>query len=286
VDLVIVVAVGVLNSIATLVIVAVGLSIIFGMMRIINLAQGEFFMMGAYALLVYTRLNMSIWIAMFLAAVTVGAIGIILERGVVRFFYGRIQDTLLATWGLSLALIGIITLVFGPTPEGVGTPLGYIKVGDHNITAYEIFVIFAAPVLLGLTYLFLYCSRYGMIARATMQNPTMAAAVGVNTNLVYMLTFGCGAGLAGLAGAIMAPLVGVVPTMGLAFIAKIFITVVVGGPAILFGTTSAGVVLGIVERGVSYASTPLLGEVALLLAAILLLRVMPEGISGSWRRGV
>lgn len=286
VDFFIVVVVGILSNIAMLVVLALGLAVIFGMMGVINLAQGEFLMLGAYALLLYTRLGVNIWVGMVFAALTVGIIGVMIERAVIRFLYGRMLDTMLATWGLSLSLVGGITLIFGPTTEGIGTPLGHFGVGDYTITGYRIFLIGAAAGLLLLTYLIFYRTQYGMIARATMQNPTMAAALGVNPSLVYLGTFGLGAAQAGLAGAIMAPLIGVVPTMGLSFVAKIFITVVVGGPTILAGTTSAGVSLGVIETAVSYASTPLLGEVALLALAILVLRVLPQGITGFWRRGV
>jgi len=114
----------------------------------------------------------------------------------------------------------------------------------------------------------------------------MVAGLGVNPARVYMATFAYGSALAGLGGAIMAPLTGVVPTLGLAFIAKIFITVIVGGPVILLGTTTSGAVLGLVESIVSYASTPIYGQVAMLAFAIVLLRLLPLGISGFWRRGV
>jgi branched-chain amino acid transport system permease protein len=119
-----------------------------------------------------------------------------------------------------------------------------------------------------------------------MQNAGMVAGLGVNPAWVYMGTFAYGSALAGLGGAMMAPLTGVVPTLGLAFIAKIFITVIVGGPVILLGTTTAGSVLGLVESLVSYASTPIYGQVAMLAFAIVLLRLLPQGISGFWRRGV
>jgi branched-subunit amino acid ABC-type transport system permease component len=119
-----------------------------------------------------------------------------------------------------------------------------------------------------------------------MQAPHLVAASGIEPELVYVSTFGLGAALAGLAGAVMAPLTGVVPTLGLAFIAKIFITVIVGGPMVLLGTMSAASVLGSVESAISYASTPIYGQVAMLVVAMVMLRLLPNGLSGLWRSGL
>ena len=146
---------------------------------------------------------------------------------------------MLATWGLSLALVGAVTLVMGPTTEGVATPLGSFELCRYSVSVYRLVVIaISVGAVLG-TYVVLRYTRTGLIARATMQAPQLVAASGVEPQLVYMATFGLGAALAGLAGSVMAPLTGVVPTMGLAFIAKIFITVMVGGSTVLIGTTSA-----------------------------------------------
>jgi branched-subunit amino acid ABC-type transport system permease component len=228
----------------------------------------------------------SVWIGIAVAPVVVGLLGLVIERTIIRFLYGRILDTMLATWGLSLGLVGLVTLVFGPTTEGIATPLGHFTVGEYRLSTYSVFVILMAFAVLGLTYGLFNYTRFGLVARATMQNPNMVSALGVNPARVYMGTFAFGAALAGLGGGVMAPLTGVVPTLGLAFIAKIFITVIVGGPVILLGTTTAGAVLGLVESLVSYGSTPIYGQVAMLAFAIILLRLLPQGISGFWRRGV
>ena len=147
-------------------------------------------------------------------------------------------------------------------------------------------MIAAALGVLVLTYGLFNRTRAGVLARATMQNPTMVAAFGVEPRLVYMATFAYGAALAGFAGAVMAPLTGVVPSLGLAFIAKIFITVIVGGPVILLGTSTAAAVLGTAESMVAYLSTPIYGQVAMLGLALVILRLFPDGLSGLWlRRG-
>jgi len=134
-------AVGVLFSISTLVLLALGLAIIFGMMGVLNLAQGEFLTLGAYTVLVATSHGLSIWAGILLAPFVVGSIGVILERSIIRFLYGRPLDTMLATWGLSLALVGVMTLVMGPTTEGIATPLGSFEVGRYGVSFYRLVVI-------------------------------------------------------------------------------------------------------------------------------------------------
>jgi branched-subunit amino acid ABC-type transport system permease component len=285
-DQIVVTALGVLFSIATLVLLALGLAIIFGMMGVLNLAQGEFLMLGAYSVLVATSHGLSVWAGIILAPIVVGSIGVIFERSIIRFLYGRPLDTMLATWGLSLALVGAVTLVMGPTTEGIATPLGSFELGRFGVSVYRLVVIAISLGAALAVYVVLCHTRAGLIARATMQAPNLVAASGVEPQLVYMGTFGVGAALAGLAGSVMAPLTGVVPTMGLAFIAKIFITVMVGGSSVLTGTASSAGVLGLIESTVSYASTPIYGQVAMLIVAMALLRLLPNGMSGLFRGGL
>ncbi|MBX6323892.1 MAG: branched-chain amino acid ABC transporter permease [Rhodospirillaceae bacterium] len=283
-DQLVVIAISLLYGTATLVLLALGLAVIFGMMGVLNLAQGELLMLGAYTVLVATAHGLSVWAGIALAPLVVGLVGLLIERGVIRSLYGRPLDTMLATWGLSLALVGAVTLVMGPTTEGIATPLGFFTVGAYNVAAYQLVVVGFALAALALTYVVFFHTRLGLIARATVQNPAMVAAFGVEPNRVYMGTFAFGAALAGLAGAVIAPLTGVVPSLGLAFIARIFITVIVGGPDILAGTAAAGGVLGVVEGGVSHLYTPIYGQVAMLALALILVRLLPDGVSGLWRR--
>jgi branched-chain amino acid transport system permease protein len=285
-DQIVVTGIGVLFAVATLVLLALGLAIIFGMMGVLNLAQGEFLMLGAYTVLVATSNGLSVGVGILLAPLVVGCIGVLLERSIIRFLYGRPLDTMLATWGLSLALVGAVTLIMGPTTEGIATPLGSIEIGRYGVSVYRLVVIAVSAGTVLATYLVFRRTRIGLIARATMQAPRLVAASGIEPQHVYSATFGAGAALAGLAGAVMAPLTGVVPSMGLAFIAKIFITVMVGGPTVLIGTATSAGVLGAVEGAVSYASTPIYGQVAMLTLALVLLRVLPKGMSGLWRGGL
>ncbi|TSD84748.1 branched-chain amino acid ABC transporter permease [Mycobacterium sp. KBS0706] len=280
-DLAAILALDVLNGVASLILLCTGLAVIFGMMRIINLAHGEFLMLGAYATVVSTNAGVNIWVAMLVVSpLFVGAVSLVIERCLIRFLYGRLVDTMLATWGLSLFIVGLVTTIYGNTIQGVPTPLGGFSIGAYRSSLYTLFLVAMAVLLLAAVWAVLRYTRLGLIARATMQNPNMAAALGVSPNRVYMATFAVGAAITGLAGGLLAPVSGVVPTMGAAYVAKAFITVVGGGSAILAGTASAAGLFGFINQMAAYLTTPVFGEVTLFVSAIILIRVLPQGISG------
>ena len=284
-DYLIILLLQIASAIASLVLLSIGLAVIFGMMRVINLAHGEFLMLGGYAAITAYSHGVNLWIAMVVVApLTVGLFGAIVERLVVRHLYGRLIDTMLATWGLSLAMIGFVTIVFGNTVSGISAPLGSLTIGAYRTGAYELFLILVAVLLLVVGWTMLRFTRLGLIARGTMQNAAMAAALGTDPAAVYAVTFTVGSALSGLAGGLLAPLSGVVPTIGAAYIAKAFITVISGGAAILLGTAIASALLGTINTVVTFASTSVLGEVALLAAAVVLLRLLPQGITGRFFR--
>ena len=285
-DLVVAVLFQLIYVISNLALISLGLAIIFGMMRVINLAHGEFLMLGGYTVVVATNAGVNIWVSMLiLAPVVVGIIGVIVERLLIRWLYGRMVDTLLATWGLSLLLVGIVTSIFGAsTGTTVSPPLGVVRIGDYSASGYELFLVVVTIVLLFGVWLTLRFTKLGLLARGTMQNAEMASALGVSTNRIYMITFGLGAAVSGLAGGLLAPMTGVLPTIGATYIAKAFITVISGGSAILAGTTAGSVLLGGINGVFSFVAGSTFGEIALLMAAIILLRLMPRGITGRFFR--
>lgn len=285
-DLVLAVLFQLIYVISNLALISLGLAIIFGMMRVINLAHGEFLMLGGYTVVVATNAGINIWVSMLiLAPLVVGIIGVIVERLLIRWLYGRMVDTLLATWGLSLLLVGIVTSIFGAsTGTTVSPPLGVVRIGDYSASGYELFLILITIALLVAVWLTLRYTKLGLLARGTMQNAEMAAALGVSTSRIYMVTFGLGAAVSGLAGGLLAPMTGVLPTIGATYIAKAFITVISGGSAILAGTTAGSVLLGGINGIFSFIAGSTFGEIALLLAAIVLLRLMPRGITGRFFR--
>ena len=277
-------AVSVMTSVALLVIVSVGLAVIFGMMGVINLAHGEFLMLGAFFTLSGVRSGLNIWVAMVVAALAVGAVGLAVERLLIQFLYGRLAATMLATWGLSLILVQVVVLAYGPATQGIPTPLGSVEIGQYSVSQYNLVLIVAAGLLLAVVLWVFTRTRYGTMARAATQLPQMASAVGINAKRINMLTFAFGAALAGAGGALLAPVVGVVPNMGQAYVGRAFMTVVVGGPGVLTGTAAAAGLLGSVDSFVSNVFSSFLGTASLLLVAIVLLRLLPTGISGRLRR--
>lgn len=268
-------------AIAVLVLISTGLAVIFGMMRVINLAHGEFLTLGGYAAIMSNQAGLNIYLSILVAAPLAAAIfGFLVERLIVRFLYGRLINTMLATWGLSLAMIGGFSMIFGNTTTGITTPISGFAVGSYQISGYNLFVIAIAILVIGGVYLVLKTSRAGLVARGAMQNPEMAQAFGYNTGRVYMVTFVAGSALAGLAGGVMAPLVGINPAAGAAYIAKAFITVISGGTAVISGTLASAGLFGFVSQIFTFLATPVVGEIALLFAAVILLRLLPTGITG------
>jgi branched-chain amino acid transport system permease protein len=285
-DYAVVVIVEILYAIAVLALVSAGLAIIFGMMRVINLAHGEFLVLGSYAAIFAHRSGLNIFFAMLVAAPLAVAIwGLIVERLIIRFLYGRLIATMLASWGLSLAMMGGFVTIFGNTQTGVSAPIPGFTLGAYQLSGYNLFVIaVAALTMIGL-YVALKTTRTGLVARAAMQRADMAQAFGYDTGRVYMLTFVAGAALAGLAGGVLMPIFGAIPTGGANYIAKAFITVITGGASVVSGTMASATVLGFVSQIFTFLSTSVVGEIALLVAAIVLLRLLPTGITGRYLRG-
>jgi branched-subunit amino acid ABC-type transport system permease component len=269
-----------------LVLISLGLALIFGMMKVINLAQGEFLMLGAYVCVLTTGLGTPLWIAIPIAGVAVGLFGVIVERLVIQWLYGRVLDTLLATWGISLLMIGAITTVAGPQSYSVSSGMGRLEVGGFTMPGYSMIIIAGAVLMLAATLVILRFTNLGLIVRGTMQNPQMASALGTNTSRIYMLTFGFGSALTGLAGALLVPLFGASPTMGGLYIGKAFIAVISGGPWPLIGSVSASGLYGSIDGVISYLFSPVLGEIVVLLVAIVMLRLLPSGITGRMRKGI
>ncbi len=285
-DLSFVILVEMLYAVSSLILISAGLAVVFGMMKVINLAHGEFMMMGGYATITAVQLGINIFVAMLvIAPITVGLIGLIVERLVIRHLYGRLVDTMLATWGLSLFFIGLATMIFGNTTTGISTPIPGFTVGNYQINGYNFFIIMISILLLIAMLAVLKATRAGLIARGTMQRADMAAALGYSPDRIYMATFFSGSALSGLAGAVLAPLVGLVPTSGGAYIAKAFITVIAGGPSLIAGLFSSAGLFGVVNQIFTFSISPVMGEVALLVAAVILLRLLPQGITGKFFKG-
>ncbi len=270
---------------AFLLISAIGLIVILGMMRIINLAHGELMMMGAYTATIAFHRGIPFPVAAILSFIVVAIAGAILERLIVKRFYGRELGALVVTWGISLIMGQTTLVIFGPFMQAIPIPGGSFALGQFSFSVYWIVLIIVAVLLLAALWWVYTRTTFGLQARATMQSPTMARALGVNTDRIYMLTFALGAGLAGFSGALMAPTVSIAPFMGQQFVAPAFITVVVGGGAnVLTGAAGSSMLLSLVKTPIGFTLGAFLGTVALLLAALIIIRLMPNGISAYLQR--
>ena len=268
------------DTVSFLILSAIGLIIIFGMMGVINLAHGEMMMVGAYTTSFAYYSGIPLIISVILGGLVTSVFGILLERLIIRRFYGQLLSSLVATWGLSLLLSQGALLAFGPQIKTVPTPLGSFSVGELSFSNYRVFLfIFSIFLIIGVWSIFNW-TRFGLQARATMENPKMAKALGVNTHRIYALTFGLGAGLAGIAGGLFALTATIGPFYGQSYTPQAFITVVVGGIANIFsGLIASAFSLAAVKTAFVFQYNILIGHVSMLIIAIISIRMMPEGIS-------
>jgi urea transport system permease protein len=277
-----------LATIATLVVVSAGLAVVFGLMRVVNMAHGEFLMLGALTTTTLVlKAGVPLWLAMMAATAAGAAVGAVLEIVLVsRIYQRRIVDTLLITFGVSFAMFQIAVDIFGTTPPGIETPLGAITIGAYAFPAYTLVLVGSAIAMIAALYFIFTRTKYGLLARATAQNPMMAQALGTGAKRINLMTFTLGCGLASLGGAIMAPMVSVSPSLGQAYVGQAFMAVVIAGPAFISGTLASAILLGGVSAALAQSTTALWGVTGLFLAAIAILRFKPTGISGTWRRGL
>lgn len=268
-----------LTLVSILMLVALGLAIIFGLMRVINLAHGEFVTLGAYTLAIVERMGGSYWLA-FAAAPIVGAFaGLVVERGIVRHLYTRPLATILATWGLSLVIQQGLQLIFGAAPQRVHTPLpGSVEMFGVPYPAYRILLISLALVMVAGCYAVLRWTRFGLDLRTVIQDPDMAEALGINTRRIYTIAFSAGAALAAIAGLIIAPLAVVIAQMGVYYLARSFFVVIVGGAGSIAGVAAGSAVVGGVETVLNYQVPATVAQALVLVLAIVIVRFRPQGL--------
>ncbi|MTT32185.1 branched-chain amino acid ABC transporter permease [Terrilactibacillus sp. BCM23-1] len=269
-----------MNDFSFLILSAIGLAIIFGMMKIINLSHGEFIMLGAYMTTLFTKAGMPLILSIFISAIGVGVFGFIIDRLVISHLYGRTLDSVVVTWGISMVLQQGMLIIFGPSLQGVSTPLGSLSIGGSAYSIYRLLLFVISFVVLVLLYVIFMNTKFGLYSRATMQNQEIAQSMGVNTNRVYSLTFSLGAAFAGLTGGLYAPTMTISPSFGTSFLMPSFVTVIVGGANPLIGTSLSGGVLGIVSSILDALWGTFYGRLGLLIVAIIVIRILPLGISG------
>jgi urea transport system permease protein len=275
---------------SVLLLAAIGLAITFGVMGVINMAHGEMVMVGAYTTLVVQEtirtsypavFDYSLLIAVPLAFVVAGAIGVLIERTVIRFLYGRPLETLLATWGLSLILQQTVRTIFGPNNREVGNPSwmsGAFDLGQITITYNRLWILCFALTVFVILLAMLRFTRLGLEMRAVTQNRRMAASMGIATSRLDALTFGLGSGIAGVAGVALSQIDNVSPNLGQSYIIDSFMVVVFGGVGNLWGTLTGAFTLGIANKFLEPVAGAVLGKIAILVLIILFIQKRPRGL--------
>jgi urea transport system permease protein len=273
-----------------LLLAAIGLAITFGVMGVINMAHGEMVMLGAYTTYVVQEIIRARMPALFdytlvfavpLAFIVAGGVGIVIERTIIRFLYGRPLETLLATWGLSLILQQAVRTAFGPTNKDVGNPTwmsGAFDVGYISITYNRLWIIcFTLVVFVALLGLLRF-TRLGLEMRAVTQNRRMAASMGIRTARIDALTFGLGSGIAGIAGVALSQIDNVSPNLGQGYIIDSFMVVVFGGVGNLWGTLISAFTLGVANKFLEPFAGAVLAKIAILVIIILFIQKRPRGL--------
>jgi len=279
---------------SVLLLAAIGLAITFGVMGVINMAHGEMVMLGAYTTFVVQQiirayssdpdpalLNYSLFIAVPLAFLVTGLIGILIERGIIQFLYGRPLDTLLATWGLSLILQQGVRTAFGPTNKNVSSPSwmsGSFNFGQIEITYNRLWIVLFTLTVFVLLLALLRYTRLGLEMRAVTQNRAMAASMGIRTGWIDAMTFGLGSGIAGIAGVALSQIDNVSPNLGQGYIIDSFMVVVFGGVGNLWGTLVGAFTLGIANKFLEPFTGAVLGKIAILVLIILFIQKRPRGL--------
>jgi len=274
----------ILNGLSTagiLILVALGLAITFGLLGVINLAHGELFMLGAYTAVIVTDAGGSTWLGMALAPLAVGALGLVMERGVIKRLYVRPFDTLLATFAIGIILRETMTLWRGGRFERVPNPIQrQVEILGARYSTYRLFLLALGVLVLGGAALVLYRSRLGRNTRAAIENREIAAAMGVDVRVTDSAMFALGAGLAGLAGAAISPLVSVEPNMGLPILASSFFVVILGGTGSLLGVAAGAALIGGGQALVSWFADPVIAQISVFLLVIVVIRLRPRGLFG------
>ena len=271
-----------LSIASILLLVALGLAIIYGASGVINLAHGEFVMLGAYsAWALQTFFKMGLFESLVFIFIIVALLGWLIEKTVIRHLYARPLDTILATWGIGVIAQQAVRLSAGGELRYVEMPPALadsVLLFGIEISAFRIFILLFTAALFALTWYLMYRTTYGLKLRAITQNPEIASSFGINSSRIYGLTFAYGAGLAGLAGALISPLKSVSPEMGTTYVVDAFLIVVLGGVESLLGTVLSALILGELSSIISFYSNDTMAKALVLLAVVILIRFRPQGL--------
>lgn len=280
VELAITLLLNALSAALALSLVALGLAIIFGFMGVINLAHGSFLTVGAYvAWMVPAKLGISFWVGLVLAPIIVGLIGALIERVVIRYLYDRLLDTILATWGISLALVELVKLAFGTTSKSVMNPLsGSVNLGVTVYPTYRLFLIGFCATILAAVFAFFQSTDIGVRLRAVIQDPDAASLQGLNKTRMYQYSFAGGAALAGVGGAAIAPITTVNPTMGVTYLLESFFAVILGGTGALIAVVPGSLIVAGSTNFMTFVISPIMAQTIVFVFVIVAMIIRPQGI--------
>nr|WP_295467038.1 branched-chain amino acid ABC transporter permease [Mesorhizobium sp.] len=267
------------TTVSVLMLIALGLAIVFGLMNILNMAHGELVTVGAFTVSLVQVNGGSFWLGVVAAMAVGAALGVLLERGLIRFLYDRPMGVILVTWGVSLIIQQGLLLSFGPSPQIVYTPVeGSIEFFDSAYPRYRLVLIVAAFLTVAVTGLIMARTRFGLDLRTVIQNREVAEILGIDTRRVFMIAFAGSSALAALAGALVAPMTKIVPTMGAEYLAPSFFVVIVGGAGSLAGTVAGSTLIGGLRTVLDYQVPSTLSQALVLIAAVLVVRLRPRGL--------
>ena len=271
-----------LSITSILLMIALGLAIIYGTTGVINMAHGEFVMIGAYtSWFLQTKLGMGLIASIIPIFIITALMGFLIERLIIRHLYNRLLDTILATWGIGVILQQFIRLTVGSELKYLEIPsymAGSMSLFGQQVSIYRVFIFLFAIAIFILAWFIIFKTKFGMKLRAVTQNKDIASCFGVNSGAVYSATFAFGTGIAALAGAFIAPLKSISPDMGTNYIIDAFMVVVLGGVESLIGTAASSFVIGETSSFIASFSNDTLAKALVLVITILILRIKPEGL--------
>jgi branched-chain amino acid transport system permease protein len=266
------------------VLVVLGLGVIASMMGIFNFAHGEFVLLGGYTVYVFHANGLPVWTGMLAAPIVVGLIGLVLERVVIRRFYATPIVAMLGTYAIGLALRESVRSLLAGQFYSVTAPLvGSFSFGEISVSRWRTAVILITFAVMIGCYLLLTRTRFGLQVRAALENPALARASGISTSRVYATTFAFGTALAGLAGGLMVPIYAVSADMGVPFLIKSFLAVMLGGMGGFEGAIAGAALVGAGSAALPWAIKPVVADVLVFVIAIAIVKFRPEGLLSKWR---
>jgi|TARA_B100000959_G_scaffold231683_1_gene248285 branched-chain amino acid transport system permease protein len=267
-----------------MILVVLGLGVIASMMGIFNFAHGEFILLGGYTLYLFHIWGLPLWFGIVAAPFVVAIVGVVLERTIIRRFYAAPIVAMLGTYAIGVIIRetvrGLIDGLYLRVPEPL---VGMFVVGDISVSKWRVAAILMTILVVTISYLLLNRTSFGLRVRASLENPELARASGISTSRIYAATFGFGAALAGLAGAIITPLMMFNADMGLRFVIQGFLAVMLGGIGTFEGSAVGGALIGAMASGLPYMVNPILADVLVFVVAIVLVKLKPSGLLSKWR---